>query len=145
MTRIPHVRSTADRATRRQQQAEASHALGDHGLTSSVDMEQLSEFTPQSNKMDKYTVTRPATDAAGAPSVPPSELEPSLSEIMAAICDPKNTLEPKHDAVTVDITVLRAYFKKLSEKITAVNIAVLQKMSGGTSTIPDQANYYGDR
>ncbi|KAJ1180045.1 hypothetical protein NDU88_005269 [Pleurodeles waltl] len=47
---------------------------------------------------------------------------------MAALRDLKGTLEPKLDTVTVDVTLLKVDFKKLSDKVTTAksNIAALQ-------------------
>ncbi|KAJ1210045.1 hypothetical protein NDU88_005413 [Pleurodeles waltl] len=44
-------------------------------------------------------------------------MEPSLGAIIMAIQDLKTTLEPKLDAVMVDVSLLRADFQKMSEKV----------------------------
>ncbi|KAJ1088833.1 hypothetical protein NDU88_001988 [Pleurodeles waltl] len=55
----------------------------------------------------------------------------SLSSIMAGIHDLKASLEPRLDAVAVDVALLRANLKKVSEKVTIVetDIARLQSTS----------------
>ncbi|KAJ1216326.1 hypothetical protein NDU88_003929 [Pleurodeles waltl] len=57
-----------------------------------------------------------------------SPCEPSLSAIMAAIHDLKGSLEPRLDAVVVDVTLLQADLKKVLEKVTTAetDIAHLQ-------------------
>ncbi|KAJ1200905.1 hypothetical protein NDU88_004726 [Pleurodeles waltl] len=83
---------------------------------------------PQSSKIDKYSATKPSADATGSPSALLGESEHSLGELMAFIRDLKGTLEPKHDAVIVEVSLLRADLKKLSDKVTTVesNVAVLR-------------------
>ncbi|KAJ1206442.1 hypothetical protein NDU88_001847 [Pleurodeles waltl] len=57
--------------------------------------------------------------------------EPSLGAIMAAIQDLRGSLEPKLDTVTVDVTLLRADLKKVTEKVinAETDIARLQSTS----------------
>ncbi|KAJ1204115.1 hypothetical protein NDU88_007896 [Pleurodeles waltl] len=57
--------------------------------------------------------------------------EPSLSEVMAAIHDLKGYLEPRLNAVAVDVGLLRADLQKVSEKISTAetDIAHLQSTS----------------
>ncbi|KAJ1119829.1 hypothetical protein NDU88_008014 [Pleurodeles waltl] len=57
--------------------------------------------------------------------------EPSLNAIMAAIQDLRGSLEPKLDAVTVDVNLLRADLKEVAEKVTNAepDIAQLQSTS----------------
>ncbi|KAJ1103192.1 hypothetical protein NDU88_000619 [Pleurodeles waltl] len=57
--------------------------------------------------------------------------EPSLGTIMAAIQDLKGLLEPTLDAVTMDVTLLKADLKKVAEKVTnaETDIAHLQSTS----------------
>ncbi|KAJ1108057.1 hypothetical protein NDU88_005441 [Pleurodeles waltl] len=70
---------------------------------------------------------QPGTQTSDANRTP----EPSLSTIMAAISDLKQTLEPKLDAVTIDVSLVRADFKKLTEKATRAetHIQALKSMS----------------
>ncbi|KAJ1155947.1 hypothetical protein NDU88_008672 [Pleurodeles waltl] len=101
----------------------------------------------QVNKMDKYAVQRPA----GGTVVPgdaeegqekdrgPGD-EPSLSAIMAAIPDLHSSLEPKLDAVTVDVNLLFADLEKVTEKVIngETDIAQLQSTS---RRIEDQVQF----
>ncbi|KAJ1213717.1 hypothetical protein NDU88_001349 [Pleurodeles waltl] len=94
------------------------------------------QHPPQMNKMDKYTVQRQAQpvprqaqpaprqaeatlvgeDAERGPCADRNpQVEPQLDAIMEAIQDLKGLLKPKLDAVTVDVTVLRADLKKVAE------------------------------
>ncbi|KAJ1185650.1 hypothetical protein NDU88_002440 [Pleurodeles waltl] len=45
-------------------------------------------------------------------------VDPSLGVVLSAIQDLRGCLEPKLDAVTVDVTLFRADFKKVTEKVT---------------------------
>ncbi|KAJ1150230.1 hypothetical protein NDU88_003025 [Pleurodeles waltl] len=92
----------------------------------------------QVNKMDKYAMPR----LAGGTVVPdnagggqekdrgPAD-EPSLSAIMAAIHDLRGSLEPKLDAVTVDVNLLHVDLKDVTEKVinAEMDIARLQSTS----------------
>ncbi|KAJ1139008.1 hypothetical protein NDU88_005386 [Pleurodeles waltl] len=79
----------------------------------------------QVNKMDKYAVPRPAggtvvpDDAEGGQEKDqgPAD-EPSRSTKLAAIQELCGSLEPKLDAVTVDVNLLHADLKKVTEKVT---------------------------
>ncbi|KAJ1113260.1 hypothetical protein NDU88_001514 [Pleurodeles waltl] len=85
----------------------------------------------QFNKMEKYAVPRvPATPGISTPDTIDTP-EPSLSTIMAAISDLKQTLEPKLDAVTIDVSLLRADFQNMTEKDNRAEtyIQALQSMS----------------
>ncbi|KAJ1208076.1 hypothetical protein NDU88_003466 [Pleurodeles waltl] len=81
----------------------------------------------QSNQMDKYAVKRQVMEnnEGRKKSV---VAEPLLGAIMEAIRDLKSSLEPKLDAVTVDVNLLRADFHKMSEKVKSqeLNINLLQ-------------------
>ncbi|KAJ1138525.1 hypothetical protein NDU88_004906 [Pleurodeles waltl] len=61
----------------------------------------------------------------------PGASEPSLRAIMAAIQDLKTSLEPKLDAITIDVTLLRADLHKMSNKVTSaeLHINLLQSTS----------------
>ncbi|KAJ1160191.1 hypothetical protein NDU88_000693 [Pleurodeles waltl] len=71
----------------------------------------------QSNKMDKYVVMKPTVVTEGGEEETPAAVELSLGTIMASIWDLKNSLEPKLDAVTVDVNLLRDDLHKMSEKV----------------------------
>ncbi|KAJ1142285.1 hypothetical protein NDU88_008612 [Pleurodeles waltl] len=94
----------------------------------------------QSNKMDKYAVTWPAVVNNGGGEDTSEVVEPLLGTIMVAIQDLKNSLEPKLDAVTVDVKLLRADFCKMSEKVTSaeLHINLLQSTS---KKLEDQFQY----
>ncbi|KAJ1082748.1 hypothetical protein NDU88_002913 [Pleurodeles waltl] len=88
--------------------------------------------------MDKYTVPKQEGGSrtlkeAGRGQVAEGAIpsETSLGSIMAAIQYLKGTLEPKLDAVTVDVTLQQADLKKVVEKVTTaeMDIAHLQSTS----------------
>ncbi|KAJ1217515.1 hypothetical protein NDU88_005109 [Pleurodeles waltl] len=70
----------------------------------------------------------------------PRVVEHSLGAIRTAIRDLKNRLEPKMDAITVDVNLLLADFHKMSEKVTFVelHIYLLQSTS---KKLEDQVQY----
>ncbi|KAJ1158341.1 hypothetical protein NDU88_011032 [Pleurodeles waltl] len=81
--------------------------------------------------MDKCAVPRvqptsgiQTSDTIGTP-------EPSLNTIMAAISDLKQTLEPKLDAVTIDVSLLRLNLQKMADKVNKAetHIQALQSSS----------------
>ncbi|KAJ1188678.1 hypothetical protein NDU88_005437 [Pleurodeles waltl] len=72
----------------------------------------------QTNKVDNYAITKPDPAELGQKKEQGEKTEPSLSAILAAICNLKGIIELKQDAVTVDVNLLRADFKKISEKFT---------------------------
>ncbi|KAJ1170904.1 hypothetical protein NDU88_002775 [Pleurodeles waltl] len=81
------------------------------------------QLPQQNNKMDKYVVLKQAggsttLEEAGWGQAMERALpsEPTLGSIIAAIQDLKGTMEPKLEAVTVDVTLLRADLKKVVEK-----------------------------
>ncbi|KAJ1204818.1 hypothetical protein NDU88_000256 [Pleurodeles waltl] len=83
----------------------------------------------QINKVDRYAVVLPPTSVVEGlrgrqEEGLPWEEELLLREIMMAIKDLKGTLEPKLDAVTIDIALLRADYQKLSEKDTSTESTV---------------------
>ncbi|KAJ1108772.1 hypothetical protein NDU88_006142 [Pleurodeles waltl] len=99
----------------------------------------------QTNKMDNYAVPRqsggPQQRVVMGVQGQKMEQDPPhdscLSEMMAAIHDLEGSLEPRLDAVAVDVALLRADLKKVSKKVTTVktDIAHLQSTS---KTLADQ-------
>ncbi|KAJ1176444.1 hypothetical protein NDU88_001724 [Pleurodeles waltl] len=96
--------------------------------------------------MDKYAVLKPSRGAVVPEDVeggqerdrgPADEL--SLRAIMVSIQDLRGSLEPKLDAVMVDVNLLRVDLKKVLEKVTnaETDIARLQSTS---KRLEDQAN-----
>ncbi|KAJ1162251.1 hypothetical protein NDU88_002719 [Pleurodeles waltl] len=82
--------------------------------------------TQQTNQMDNYVkVGRPNDPGAvgGTGEMHGEALErvpsrePLLSEIMAAIHDLKGSLEPRLDAVAIDVGLLWADLQKVSDKV----------------------------
>ncbi|KAJ1189151.1 hypothetical protein NDU88_005902 [Pleurodeles waltl] len=78
----------------------------------------------QLNKMDKYTVPRQTRGSLVSDSAEGGHwkdqdplVEPSLGAIMTASQDLRGSLEPKLDAVTVDVTLLRADLRKSPRRI----------------------------
>ncbi|KAJ1135639.1 hypothetical protein NDU88_002077 [Pleurodeles waltl] len=61
--------------------------------------------------------------------------EPSLSDIMAAICDLKGIIDPKLDVVTIDVNLLRADFKKISGKVTKAAVRLYGNLAYKNSTV----------
>ncbi|KAJ1092917.1 hypothetical protein NDU88_006027 [Pleurodeles waltl] len=83
--------------------------------------------TQQTNKMENHTKMRRPDDSEaargagemhnrGSERVPPRK--PLLREIMAAIHDLKGSLEPRLDAVAIDVGLLRADLQKVSDKVS---------------------------
>ncbi|KAJ1087647.1 hypothetical protein NDU88_000814 [Pleurodeles waltl] len=92
----------------------------------------------QANKIDEYAVLRPAEGIVvgedtkrglGEEQIP--QVEPSLRVIMVAFRDPNDSVNPKLDAATVDVTLLRVDLMKVLEKVTTAksDIGNLQSIS----------------
>lgn len=69
----------------------------------------------QTNRMENYTVPlgQATRDEAHV------DAEPTPLKIMAAIKDVKDSLEPKIDSVSVEVTLIRADLSRLNEVATA--------------------------
>ncbi|KAJ1088841.1 hypothetical protein NDU88_001996 [Pleurodeles waltl] len=77
----------------------------------------------QSHNTTKYAVPRKAATEVSSgrqPACldPPLHTEPTVRDIMTAIQSVKDTLEPKVDTVTLEVNLIRADFKKVTEKLT---------------------------
>ncbi|KAJ1118985.1 hypothetical protein NDU88_007171 [Pleurodeles waltl] len=106
------------------------------------------QLSPKTNKMDKYAVLRQPVGPVTPDNVGRGRQEadqdpsgkPTLGTIMAAIQDLTGSLEPKLDTVMVDVTLLRAALKKVTEKVTIAEtvIARLQSTSKG---LEDQVQF----
>ncbi|KAJ1159877.1 hypothetical protein NDU88_000381 [Pleurodeles waltl] len=87
--------------------------------------------TIQLNKMDKYAVVVATTGLeveGGRDATPPTEMapsqEPSLREIMAVIKDLRGAIESKLDAITINVILLRADFKKMTKKMAVAETCI---------------------
>ena len=92
----------------------------------------------QQSKLDKFTkVTKPREtlyveegESQRLPDKATSEeiMQPSLADIMTALQGVRTTLETKIDAVSTEITLLRADFHKMRDRVTETekNIVVLR-------------------
>ncbi|KAJ1143235.1 hypothetical protein NDU88_009546 [Pleurodeles waltl] len=100
----------------------------------------------QVNRLDRYAVNMAASGGqqggtrGEAPEVGPIQSgEPSPSSIMAAIQDLRGSIspiEPKLDAVTLEVNLLRADFGNISEKVVVAEIHIeglLSTTKGGTN------------
>lgn len=82
----------------------------------------------QSNQIDKYTIPMVREDGAVGGSqhgeTEDGDPEPSLKDIMKAIREFRGTMEPKIDSVTEEVNLLRADFKKMSNKVSAAETEI---------------------
>ncbi|KAJ1109245.1 hypothetical protein NDU88_006608 [Pleurodeles waltl] len=90
--------------------------------------------------MDKYGVAKQTVAVDGIEVEMPGTAKFSLGANMAAIWDLKNSLEPKLDAVTVDVNLLRANLQKMSKKVSSAELCInlLQSMS---KNVEEQVQY----
>ncbi|KAJ1119212.1 hypothetical protein NDU88_007398 [Pleurodeles waltl] len=65
----------------------------------------------------------------GTKEGPGPSCEPSMGAIMAAIQDMRGSLEPKLDAVTMDVTLLQADLKKVAAKVTNAEMGIARLQS----------------
>ncbi|KAJ1144987.1 hypothetical protein NDU88_011279 [Pleurodeles waltl] len=68
----------------------------------------------QINKMDKYATTMQSLEMVADVKEQPAGSKPLLGATMAAIKDLKTSLEPKLDAITIDVNLLQADLKKMA-------------------------------
>ncbi|KAJ1207860.1 hypothetical protein NDU88_003250 [Pleurodeles waltl] len=77
----------------------------------------------QTNGLDKYTVQLATTGSVRTVPDPtggsPGSGDPSLREIMDAIQTLRNNIELKIDVVALDVILLRADLRKVTDKVTA--------------------------
>ncbi|KAJ1188778.1 hypothetical protein NDU88_005535 [Pleurodeles waltl] len=83
----------------------------------------------QVNKMDRYVVPLSATSMVESTALRqeenmPWEEQPFLREIMVTEKELKGTIEPKLEAVTINIALLWPDYQKLSEKVTSMESIV---------------------
>ncbi|KAJ1204632.1 hypothetical protein NDU88_000072 [Pleurodeles waltl] len=103
----------------------------------------------QTNKMDHFVVSR----LQGDPGVAGGDLgtrgrgteqvplcEPSLREIMAAIHDLKGSVEPRLDAVAVDLGLLGLTFKKSPTKVSTAETDVA-RMQPTSKALEEQVRF----
>lgn len=95
----------------------------------------------QSNQIDKYTVAMGREDGATGGSqhsdAEDGGPDPSLKDIMKEIKTFRGTLEPKLDSVTEEVNLLRADFRKMSEKISTAE-AGLGTLEAKTKRLEEQ-------
>ena len=74
--------------------------------------------------MDQQTRQQDSPERSEMPTLPETE-SPSLVDVMAAIQGVKGALEGKMDSMAAEVTLLRAEFRKLGERVKENQASIL--------------------
>ncbi|KAJ1102247.1 hypothetical protein NDU88_007299 [Pleurodeles waltl] len=97
--------------------------------------------TAQTNNLDKYNVQMKTAGTERNKSAPAKEAsdsgDPLLQEIMKAIQSLKGTIESKIDALTIDVNLLRADLRKVTDKVTTAE-SKINRLQAVTKRLENQ-------